>query len=92
MLLPFLFPLTPLPPPLRAVERAAQHGVLRTKTVSAVLHPKDGEGRGEEGGGGMCVGGTLRTKTITAVPLRPKDGDNRGCFDGGQGGVGVLAS
>ena len=33
----------PLPPVLRAVERAAQHGALRTKTVSAVLHPKDGE-------------------------------------------------
>ena len=88
MLLPFLFPLTPLPPPLRAVERAAQHGVLRTKTVSAVLHPKDGEGRGMEGGGACgWDGGALCTKTITAVLLRPKDGD-RGCFAGGQGGGG----
>ena len=90
MLLPFLFPLTPLPPPLRAVERAAQHGVLRTKTVSALLHPKDGEGRGGEGGG-ACVVGALCTKTITAVLLRPKDGD-RGFFDGGQGGGRVFAS
>ena len=34
----------PPPLPLRSVQRAAQHGVLRTNTVSAVLRPKDGEG------------------------------------------------